>query len=75
MPSIHDVVALQALIPNGAPSLIRCRKLTVIGKWIFAANVILEGEVVLCNHSENVETLKSGTYHTTKIEIKAEGRA
>mmetsp|Transcript_3731 Transcript_3731/g.11864 ORF Transcript_3731/g.11864 Transcript_3731/m.11864 type:complete len:353 (+) Transcript_3731:1298-2356(+) len=66
---------LNALIPNGAPSLIRCRKLTVIGKWIFAANVILEGEVVLCNHSENVETLKSGTYHTTKIEIKAEGRA
>merc|ERR1719331_785393 len=39
------VDALQTLVPNGPPSLIDCKKLTVEGKVAFAAGVVFKGDV------------------------------
>merc|ERR1711966_36699 len=43
------VDALNMLVPNGPPSLIECKKLTVAGKVEFAAGVIFKGEVKVSN--------------------------
>jgi UTP--glucose-1-phosphate uridylyltransferase len=35
----------EAAFPHGAPSLVKCDSLKVIGKKIFPANLVLQGKV------------------------------
>lgn len=54
---------LEALIPDGAPSLVRCRSLTVEGRWVFDAGVVFEGDaVVTAPGPDEGHRLGPGTY-------------
>jgi len=44
--------------PNGAPSLVHCNKLRVIGDVRFEANVVLKGEVVIENTTDQPMIIK-----------------
>jgi len=52
---------LQARFPEGAPDLLECQKLTIIGDVKFGANVKLIGEVVINNDSGKQVYIKAGT--------------
>merc|ERR1719215_490960 len=54
------VDAMDTLIPNGAPSLIGCKSLTVVGPMEFAAGVIIKGDVKFENADEEKKTVKPG---------------
>lgn len=56
--SIDD---LEARFPEGAPSLARCRRLTVRGDHRFEANVVVEGRVELVNESSMPVTIEAGS--------------
>merc|ERR1711939_679082 len=43
------VDALQTLVPNGPPSLIDCKKITIEGKIAFAKGVVIKGDVKIVN--------------------------
>ncbi len=43
------VEALAARFPEGPPSLVKCRRLTVSGDYSFGGDVVVEGEVQLLN--------------------------
>ena len=63
------VDALQALVPNGPPSLIGCTKLVVEGKVVFEAGVVIKGDVKVVNGSDEVKTVAAGEYADTTIEL------
>lgn len=44
---------MQAAIPNGVPSLRKCRKLTVKGKVVFGPGVVIEGDVSIVNGNKS----------------------
>ena len=52
---------LQARFPHGAPDLVDCKKLTIVGDVMFEANVRIVGEVVINNDSDEQMLIKSGT--------------
>ncbi len=52
---------LQARFPEGAPSLVSCRRFAVFGDHRFGANVVLEGIVELRNDSDTQVRIESGT--------------
>jgi len=56
------VDAMETIIPEGAPSLVNCKSLTVEGEVAFAAGVSFVGAVVVKNGGEGLKTLASGTY-------------
>merc|ERR1740121_2730911 len=56
------VDAMETLMPQGAPSLISCKKLTVEGPVAFAKGVVFKGSVVVRNKSDVQKTLAAGTY-------------
>ena len=62
---------LYKLIPNGAPSLIKCTKLVVEGANIeFAKGVVVEGKVTIKRTAGSAKAvLKKGTYINTEITI------
>merc|ERR1712070_1122423 len=43
------VDAMDTLIPNGVPSLIGCKSMTIKGKVEFAAGVVVQGDVTFKN--------------------------
>lgn len=55
------VADLQARFPEGAPSLVKCRRLSISGDHRFGANVSLEGSVALVNESASVVEIPSGS--------------
>ena len=67
---------LNTLIPKGAPSLVRCRSLTITGRVALARGVVFEGDVTVVGADGNKgkpPTLKAGTYVGTTIEYRAGG--
>lgn len=65
------VDALQGLVPNGAPSLINCNKLTIEGKVVLAAGVVFKGDVKVVNTSDEAKTLTAGEYADTTVDLCA----
>ena len=63
------VDALQALVPNGAPSLIECKKVTIEGKVVFAAGVTVVGTVKFVNAAGEPKTVPAGTYTDQTVEL------
>ena len=63
------VDALQALVPSGPPSLIGCSKLVVEGKVVFAAGVVIKGDVKIVNAADEVKTVAAGEYADTTITL------
>jgi len=63
------VDALQALVPNGAPSLLECAKLTIEGKITLAKGVTFKGEVKVVNKGDASKELAAGTYTDQTIEL------
>lgn len=63
------VDALQALVPEGPPSLIDCTKVTVEGKVVFAKGVVIKGDVKIVNKADETKTLAAGTYTDQTIEL------
>ena len=63
------VDALQELVANGPPSLIGCKKVTIEGKVVFAAGVVIQGEVKIVNTSDAVKTVAAGTYADTTVTL------
>merc|ERR1719487_1950112 len=53
---------LNALLPKGPPSMIKCDKLTIEGNIIIDAGVVFEGTVKVVNPTAEVKTLYAGTY-------------
>jgi len=62
------VDAMETLIPKGPPSLIDCDSLTVDGKVVFEAGVVIKGKVTFKGGSE-AKTVKAGTYENTTVEL------
>jgi UTP--glucose-1-phosphate uridylyltransferase len=61
---------LYKLIPGGAPSLVKCTKLTVEGEQVeFKAGVVIIGKVTIKNASGKLKFLKKGVYEDTTIEL------
>ena len=63
------VDGLQTLVPNGPPSLLQCKKLTIEGKVVFAKGVIFTGEVKIVNGGSTPKTLAAGTYADKTVEL------
>merc|ERR1719251_369702 len=63
------VDGMEKLIPEGAPSLIACKSLTVEGNVVFAKGVIFKGKVVVKNPGEGQKTLDAGTYGNDDDEV------
>jgi UDP-N-acetylglucosamine pyrophosphorylase len=63
------VDAMETLIPKGPPSLINCTGLTVEGKVVFEAGVVIEGKVTIKGGSDAAKTVKAGTYKDTTVEL------
>ncbi|EOD04848.1 hypothetical protein EMIHUDRAFT_220630 [Emiliania huxleyi CCMP1516] len=59
--------SLDALIPDGAPSLLRCTRLTIEGPFTLASGVVFEGDVRLTNGSGRVRQLPAGTYKDAHV--------
>lgn len=55
---------LEALIPDGAPSLVGCRSLTVEGRWVFDPGVVFVGDIAVTNPTADRRPLPAGTYDT-----------
>merc|ERR1719220_1201511 len=56
------VDAMETIMPQGAPSLIRCRSLTLEGEVVFEKGVVLQGGVVISNCGKYSRKVASGTY-------------
>ena len=63
------VDALEALVPNGPPSLLQCTELKVTGKVVFDKDVVFQGQVEVVNGSDIAKTLPAGTYNNQKVEL------
>jgi len=60
---------LDELVPNGPPSLIDCKKISVEGKVVFAAGVVFKGDVKVVNGSDECKTLAAGEYVDTTVTL------
>merc|ERR1712023_118376 len=55
--------AMEGLIPNGPPSSINCKSMTIKGKNIeFATGVVVKGDVTFSNGGDDKKTVAEGTY-------------
>jgi len=59
---------MDAMIPNGPPSLIGCDKLVVEGKITMAAGCVFKGSVTIKNGGDCKE-VAAGTYENTTLEL------
>jgi len=62
------VDALQELVANGPPSLIECTKLTVEGKIVFGAGVVIKGDVKIVGAAD-LQTLPAGVYENQTVTL------
>lgn len=58
---------VDALAELGLPSLIDCRSLKIVGKVCFAEGVVLRGDVVIVNQSNEVRHIAAGVYGDATI--------
>lgn len=65
------VDAMETIIPEGAPSLIGCKELTIKGKVVFAAGVVIKGKVGFENKGAEPKTVAAGTYGSDGDEVTA----
>merc|ERR1719487_573617 len=63
------VDALQELVANGPPSLIECTKLTVEGKIVFGAGVVIKGDVKVVGGTGEAKTLPGGLYENQTVTL------
>merc|ERR1712060_140242 len=66
------VDAMEALVPDGAPSLVSCKSLAVEGDVAFAKGVVIQGNVVVKNPGSGRKVVAAGTYgskHGEKVEV------
>mmetsp|Transcript_15468 Transcript_15468/g.31414 ORF Transcript_15468/g.31414 Transcript_15468/m.31414 type:complete len:467 (-) Transcript_15468:231-1631(-) len=61
--------AMDKLIPEGPPSLIDCKKLVVEGEVVFAAGVVIKGDVTIKSAGGGAKTVAAGTYENTTVEL------
>jgi len=61
--------ALEALIPEGAPSLIDCVSLKIEGPMVFSANVVIRGDVKLVNKGSETKVIAPGLYENETVEL------
>jgi len=59
------VDAMETMIPNGVPSLVKCNKLVIEGDVVFAAKVVIEGDVTI----QGPGTVKAGTYKNKTVKL------
>ena len=63
------VDSLAALAPDGAPSLLRCKKLEIKGRVVLSAGVVFEGDVKIVNTADAAEVVPPGVYSDQSIEL------
>jgi len=63
------VPALRELVANGPPSLVGCKKLTIVGKVIFCTGVVFKGTVKVTNTGEEAKELAAGEYADTEVTL------
>jgi len=61
--------ALEALIPEGAPSLIDCVSLKIEGPMVFSANFVIRGDVKLVNKGSETKVIAPGLYENETVEL------
>ena len=57
----RQVADLQARFPDGAPSLVRCRRFVVLGDVRFGAGVVAEGDVEVRHEGPGQLVIDPGT--------------
>merc|ERR1712032_1556590 len=62
---------LQALVPNGPPSLLSCDKLVIKGKIVLAKGVVFKGGVEVVNKGSDLLELKPGVYENINLDETA----
>ncbi|MEX1020942.1 MAG: UTP--glucose-1-phosphate uridylyltransferase [Litorilinea sp.] len=60
----QQIADLQQRFPHGAPSLARCRSLTIEGDIYFGREIVVEGDVLLQNPNEQPVHIPDGTHLT-----------
>eukprot|EP00931_Biecheleriopsis_adriatica_P059458 TRINITY_DN35577_c0_g1_i1.p1 TRINITY_DN35577_c0_g1~~TRINITY_DN35577_c0_g1_i1.p1 ORF type:complete len:492 (-),score=142.69 TRINITY_DN35577_c0_g1_i1:32-1507(-) len=61
--------AMEKLIPNGAPSLLDCKKIVVEGSIAFAKGVTVKGTVTFKNSSGSLKEVPAGIYADKIVEF------
>uniref|UniRef100_A0A7S0Q694 UTP--glucose-1-phosphate uridylyltransferase n=1 Tax=Coccolithus braarudii TaxID=221442 RepID=A0A7S0Q694_9EUKA len=61
------VDSLKSLVPDGAPSLLYCKSLTVEGKVVFAPKVVIKGTVKFKNIGPVERMVRAGTYQDNEV--------
>ncbi|MBX3051758.1 MAG: UTP--glucose-1-phosphate uridylyltransferase [Caldilineaceae bacterium] len=61
---------LQARFPHGAPSLVQCRSLEVCGDVYFGRDVVVEGDVRICNRSGVTQWIEDRRVLTGDVELR-----
>jgi UDP-N-acetylglucosamine pyrophosphorylase len=54
---------------NGAPSLVSCDSLKVVGKVDFAGGIVCRGKVEFVNSSPDPKTVQAGTYREARVPV------
>jgi len=65
------VDAMEKLMPYGAPSLFRCKKLVIEGDVTFDAGVVIEGEVTIKGPASGSGVVQPSTYKDTTLVLEA----
>ncbi|KAL3908340.1 MAG: hypothetical protein SGPRY_009837 [Prymnesium sp.] len=60
---------LAVLTTGGVPSLIKCSKLTVEGKVLFAPNIVIQGAVKFINKGDDFKVIPTRTYKDETVEL------
>jgi len=60
---------MEKMIPNGAPSLIACKKLVVEGLVTFAKGVVIKGTVTFTNSGDAAKEVEAGTYENKTVTL------
>ena len=61
-PAYYGMFAdMQRRFPHGPPSLVRCQSLRIRGDVVFGKNVVLEGDVEICNSTSQPHHVPDGT--------------
>jgi UTP--glucose-1-phosphate uridylyltransferase len=67
-PEFYELIDdLEARLPHGVPSLVRCESLTVIGDVIFGGDVTIEGSVRVINESGEQKVVPDGEVLTGEL--------
>jgi len=61
--------AMEKLIPNGPPSLIKCTKIVVEGPVTFAKGVVIKGTVTFRNKGTSSKEVAAGEYEDKEVDL------